>query len=280
MGIDTHSLQLLRYVTEKYGDLGDTMTLGRLTVLLGPRVSRRWLGVTTGAYCEPLLQQRFGAIKVDSIDNSAYEGATVVTDLNQPLSEKLLGGYDSVIDFGCTEHIFDVAQSLRNVASLCRLGGKILHAVPANGFCGHGFYQFSPELFFSWYSSVNGYADTEVFLADLCDVHHWYRVSLPRDGRRINVRTAGELYVLAVTRRVAASAQDVQQSDYRFTWVRSNGVAAPPHPPGRMASVMEMLRGNAWTARLAYVVDSTLSSNGAKRLNAHPALTRVNLRSL
>jgi len=277
MGIDTHSLHLLRYATHKFGRLGNTITLGRLTVLLGPRASRQLLGTSVGAYCEPLLKQHFGASKVDSIDNSAYEGANIVADMNRPLPTALEGQYDAVIDFGCTEHIFDIAQALRNVTSICKLGGLILHAVPANGFCGHGFYQFSPELFFSCYSEANGYSDTEVFLADLCDTQNWFRVTLPKYGKRINVRSPGELYVLVVTKRVAARNETVQQSDYEHTWAQSNSAVAPPHPPGRMARAREVLSKTTLSARLAYTLDAALAPNGAKRLRHHHALTRVPL---
>ncbi len=277
MGIDTHSLHLLRYATRKFGGLGNTITLGRLAVLLGPHASRKWVGTARGSYCEPLLTKHFGASKVDSIDNSPYEGANIIADMNQELPAALKRQYDAVIDFGCSEHIFDIAQALRNVASLCKIGGTILHAVPANGFCGHGFYQFSPELFFSCYSRTNGYADTEVFLADLCDIKNWYRVSLPVDGNRINVRSYGELYVLVVTKRVATAPETVQQSDYEFTWANSNGAVAPPHPPGRMAHIREICSKTRLTARLTYALDATLAPNGAKRLRGHHALTRISL---
>ena len=169
MGIDSHPLQLLRCAREKFGELGDTITLGRLAVLLGPKAARKWVGTDGGAWCEPLLREKFGANRVDSIDNSDYEGATIVADFNRPIPVQLESRYDTVLDFGCTEHIFDVAQPVRNVSALYRVGGRILYCIPSNGCCGHGSYQFSPELFWSWYSKANGYSDTEVFLADLCD---------------------------------------------------------------------------------------------------------------
>lgn len=280
MGIDTHSFHLLRYATKKFGGLGNTITLGRLTVLLGPRFSRRWLGTYGGAYCEPLLIERFGASHVDSIDNSGYEGATIVADMNQPISSSLEAQYDTVIDFGCTEHIFDVAQSLRNVASLCKVGGTILHALPTNGFCGHGFYQFSPELFFSWYSAANGYANTEIFLADLCDGNYWYAVPPPKDGNRINIRSNSEMYVLVLTTRIAEKMEHVQQSDYEFIWAQSDGIAAKPHSPGRMAWIREILYQTPVISRLIYAVDTAISPTGAKRPRHHPKLRRIKVMNI
>lgn len=274
MGIDTHSFRLLQYATQKFGKLGNAVTLGRLTVLLGPRFSKKWLGASGGAYCEPLLKKHFGAANVDSIDNSAYEGASIVADMNEPLSSIFMEQYDAVIDFGCTEHIFDVAQSLRNVKKLCKIGGIILHAVPANGFCGHGFYQFSPELFFSLYSTANGFTDTEVFLADLCDANHWYRVPPPKDGKRINIRSDGEVYVLVVTKRVADKLAPVQQSDYEHTWAQSSGTITPPHSSGQLARLREVVYQVPVIARFLYALDNAVSPTGAKRLYRHRQLRR------
>lgn len=279
MGIDTHSLQLLRYAREKFGDLGDTISLGRMAVLLGPRAAAKWAGTSRGTYAEPMLRQKFGASTVDSIDNSSYEGATIVADFNQPVPDDLAGRYDTVLDFGCTEHVFDVAQSLRNIARLCKSGSRILHAVPSNGFCGHGFYQFSPELFFSWYSADNGFKDTEVFLAEPCDIHHWYRVSPPRDGQRINVRCADELSVLVVTKHERVVPCNAQQSDYLFTWQSTDGTIAPPHAPGKFALVRETLNAWAPTARIASRLDAALAKDGTKSLHRHHALERLRLKS-
>lgn len=276
MGIDSHSLQLLRYAHEKFGELGDTITLGRLAVLLGPKAARKWTGTDGGAWCEPLLRKKFGANRVDSIDNSDYEGATIVADLNRPIPAQLENRYDTVLDFGCTEHIFDVAQSLRNVSALCRAGGRILHCVPSNGFCGHGFYQFSPELFWSWYSKTNGYADTEVFLADFCDTKYWYSVPRPADGKRINVRSLNEVYVLVVTRKVGKTMQAAQQSDYAFKWSQSIGEAAT-HKPGRLAALREVLYRTRLTARFADALDNRLAPDGAHRVQHHRALTRIRI---
>lgn len=279
MGIDTHSLNLLRYARLKYGDLGNTITLGRLAVLLGPRAARQWAGTDRGAWCEPLLQNKFGATHVDSIDNSAYEGATIVADFNQPIASQLEGRYDTVIDFGCTEHIFDVAQSLHNVSALCKANGTILHCVPSNGACGHGFYQFSPELFRSWYSASNGYADTEIFLADLCEPHYWYRVPQPAGDQRINVRSLNDLYVLVVTRRTGGTDAIVQQSDYAFTWSQTSA-QSPPHRPGRFAALREALYRFPAAARAVDALDNYVAQNGARRVMHHPKLSRIEVESL
>ena len=275
MGIDTHSLNLLRHATAAHGNLGRTITLGRMVVLLGPRAAMKWAGTKDGTYAESMLISKFGATQVDSVDNSDYEGATIIADMNQPAPAALIGQYDTVLDFGCTEHIFDVAQSIRNVAAMCKPGGMILHVVPANGFCGHGFYQFSPELFFSLYANHNGYADTEVYLADLADTRYWYRVSEPKGGKRINVRSSDEMYVMVITKRISSTTGDIQQSDYVSAWANAGSKPAEPHRPGRFAGLRELLAMNRFTAKLVYRTEAALSTGNPRVPQHHPDCVRI-----
>ena len=57
------------------------------------------------------LFKMMGADKIDSIDYSAYENATIIHDLNNPVSEELHNSYDYILDCGTIEHIFDVIES-------------------------------------------------------------------------------------------------------------------------------------------------------------------------
>lgn len=284
MGIDAHSLHLLRHARTTYGPLGRTITLGRLGNFLGPRATQQWFGAPTmpGQSCESMLQRNFGATSVDSIDNSNYEGATIIADMNKSLIPALTGKFDSVLDFGCMEHIFDVAQCIRNITALCKPGGFILHCLPANGFNGHGFYQFSPELFFSCYSEVNGFTQTEVYIAELSDTTHWYRVSPPSDGHRVNLRSPGEMYVIAGTRRRAVRELSLQQSDYMFTWNKAadpNTVIAPSSGR-RYAGIKEAISSIPMLARLAASLDARLSPYGSKKPNQHRKLTKISTKQL
>jgi len=174
MGIDIHGLNFLRYAAKKKA-LGRVATIGRQSLIV-PSVQ------PGGGFCEEFLAKQFSARVVDSYDYSDYEGATHIVDMNRPLvtAEE----YDTVVDCGTTEHIFNVSQALRNVSTLAARGAQIIHVLPANNFCGHGFWQFSPELFFSLYSEGNGFTETEVFLADLENNRAWFAVKQPTDGER------------------------------------------------------------------------------------------------
>ena len=286
MGIDAHALNALAWSRKRRGGLGDAVTIGRMAVHLGPRERKRWTGAADEdalVYGEPLLIGHFGASTVESIDNSDYEGATHVADMNHALPRDLHGRYDSVLDFGCLEHIFDLRQALQNITALCRVGGTILHVLPSNGYCGHGFYQFSPELFHSYYTERNGFGNTEVFVADLLDARHWYRVTAPRNGERVNLRSGREMLVIVCTDRVReVPALEIQQSDYVHEWTEE----APP-PTSKSTRQVARARLREWLfsvpmlATAAHELDAMLSPAAPKRLtarNRHLERIRVDAR--
>lgn len=224
MGIDVQTLRFLKYVFETRGAFGRVLTVGRQGVHCSPHIQHLVLGrpgVAPGSFCEPLLISNFGATCVDSIDASDYEGATVVHDLNEPFVHDM-GTYDTVFDGGCLEHIFDVAAALRNLTKVCREGGQLIHVLPANNQCGHGFWQFSPELFFSLYSSSRGFFGTEVFVGDVIDPNWIFKVNQPAAGSRHDIRHPNPIYVMARTTLVSRPGNDrrVYQSDYLTEWSR------------------------------------------------------------
>jgi len=229
MGLDVHNLKFLRYA-HKYGNFGRVLTIGRQGIYISNEAAR--LALAAGPefqkpeYCEDIIRNCFSATAVESIDNSDYEGASIVHDMNRAVPANLHGQFDTIIDGGCLEHVFNVNQALLNCSHLCRPGGQVLHMLPANNYCGHGFWQFSPELFFSLYKDSNGYRTTEVFLADMKNECQWYKVKRPENGVRVNVISFTELTVLVRTVRAEDqfTQADVQQSDYSFLW----GNLAPP----------------------------------------------------
>lgn len=224
MGIDPHALNFLRYA-HQFGPFGRTVTIGRQNIHFKARQFRQFTGTYVPAieahYCEPLLTDYFGASAVDSIDNSDFEQATLIHDMNLPLPEAWVEQkFDTIIDCGTLEHIFNVPQAFSNLSALANPGAQILHVLPSNNFCGHGFYQFNPELFFSLYCDVNGYRDTSVFLADATRLQTWFRVCPPPPGERVNVHTDTPVYVLArtVLKDTTFGQYRVQQSDYVHRW--------------------------------------------------------------
>ena len=282
MGIDYHSLRFLKYARRKQA-FGAVATIGRQGLHLPPWKVREILGLEAmidfGAYCERLLTEQFAATSVESYDNSDYESATHVTDMNHALATERK--YDTIIDAGCLEHVYNVSQALKNVSALANPGAQILHMLPANGFCGHGFWQFSPELFFSLYSDANGYRETEVFLADLANERSWFKVKEPRGGKRADVVTSKAVYVLVRTRLVGPFSHDnVQQSDYAFAWNKSTAAEGVTGVGKRLAKESPSPRKMpviSWAALLVYRKIASLFRRTSLN-SVNPYLTHVDIR--
>jgi hypothetical protein len=111
-----------------------------------------------------------GFTRVISIDYSDFEGADVIHDLNRPgLSEKLGTAVDLVIDAGTAEHVFHFPNLLDNIFNILTVGGHVIHSLPVHNQVDHGFYQFSPTLFFDYYS------------ANKWQINHCYLIQLGKD---------------------------------------------------------------------------------------------------
>ncbi len=104
------------------------------------------------------LFRLLGFETVESVDYYANEHPTHLLDLNHPLPAELRERYDLVYDGGTLEHCFNAPQVLANAVAALRVGGTVIHHVPLNNWVNHGFYQFSPCLFFDFYET-NGFTD-------------------------------------------------------------------------------------------------------------------------
>lgn len=223
MGIDIAGLRFLRYALSGQA-LGDTLTLGRQEIHISAQILRHETGMTnpdaSNPFCEWLLETSFSASKVASMDISNYEHATLIHDINKPIPIALMNRFDSVLDFGTLEHVFNFPQAVQNCIAMCKTDGMIVHVLPANNQCGHGFWQVSPELFFSLYNETNGFCDTEVYLVSPNRPSEFFRVKKPTNGQRANVKSKNDLVVAVFTRKSRNQIGDlsVQQSDYVEEW--------------------------------------------------------------
>ena len=107
---------------------------------------------------EDILLHTFGGKEVTSVDVCDYEGATVCADMNYPIDKSMHQSADILIDGGSLEHVFNVSQCLYNYMNLTKVGGSLSIFTTANNHCGHGFYQLSPELFFSLFTEERGFS--------------------------------------------------------------------------------------------------------------------------
>ena len=107
-------------------------------------------------YCAEIFFQMLGFENVSSLDISLHEGAEFAHDLNDEVPEALVERFDFIYDGGTLEHIFDVRQALRNIHLMLKPNGVIMHCNPTHNHVDHGFYMFSPTLFWDYYTN-NGY---------------------------------------------------------------------------------------------------------------------------
>jgi hypothetical protein len=172
-------------------------------------------------FCEPFLR-KIGAGHVDSLDVSPFEGATILQDMNEPLSPRLRERFSLVIDGGSLEHVFHFTVALKNVMEAVEPGGSLMTITPANNLMGHGFYQFSPELFFRAFVPQNGFELARIFIYEQPWKGVWYEVRDPEEVRArvelVNRRPAYLLVTATRTSSVPIFATAPQQSDYSALW--------------------------------------------------------------
>ena len=247
MGLNWHGVKFLAGSRDGV-DFGRTITIGRLNLNVSLPKVRQILEeyglphsltdedvLGRQGYSEPVFKL-LGADTVDSMDASDYEQATVVADLNKPIPEELHEKYDLVYDGGTIEHVFNVPQGLKNLMSLPKVGGRVIIQTMANNWFGHGFYQFSPELFYRVFTADNGYHVMRVVIHGSFELAQWYDVPDPAEVRG-RIELANGWHGLMITVHAKRDAvipifeKTPQQSDYSARW--DSGGTAPPFSPGQ-----------------------------------------------
>ena len=105
-----------------------------------------------------------GGLELFALDITDYEGADYIVDLNLPVPHELEDRFSLILDGGTLEHVFDLKQAFHNVNRMLKPGGRVIHMNPASNYVEHGFYQFSPSLFYDYYG-INGFAELQCFIA-------------------------------------------------------------------------------------------------------------------
>ena len=222
MGMTFQTFDLLKKNIEEFGKLGDVLTLGRLGNQIDKK-SLKLLGLENNnsfaqEYSERILIDYLGANSVDSLDNSNFEGANIICDMSEEL-KNVNKQYDTIIDIGTSEHVFNINQNLINISKLCKKGGRIIHCLPANNQCGHGFWQFSPELFFGLYDESNGYLSTKLYLIDSYDKKNYWQIVKKPKNERLELNSYTPLYIFVSSiKKLEDTTQKAQQSDYEYAW--------------------------------------------------------------
>ena len=151
------------------------------------------------------------------MDASDYERATVIHDLNEPIPERLYDQYDIIFDGGTIEHIFDVKTVFDNVKKMLKVNGVFLSVNGGNNHLGHGFYQFSPDLYRAVFSKEAGFNLKQIEIVD--GPFTYLPIDLTNDMRRSIRTNAEETYICAVVEKVSEVVDNKpQETFYKGQW--------------------------------------------------------------
>jgi SAM-dependent methyltransferase len=265
MGLDTNGTRALLWLRKNGACLDRVACLGRQTIRAGPAaLSRafRAFGIAdtdvtrfADCYCEEMLHF-LGAKEVRSFDACNYEQATDIHDFNLALEDKYRDYFDLVIDGGTLEHVFNVQIAFANAMQMIRPGGRYLGLTPTNNFCGHGFYQFSPEFYFRVFTTANGFQLEHVVAHEDIPEAPWFCVIDPdKLGERVTLVNSMPTYLIVVARKLASRDRYFTiapaQSDYVAAWSRTSASelvvgpdGASQHISGRLRTLIRLLAPN------------------------------------
>jgi hypothetical protein len=95
-------------------------------------------------------------VEVVMWDWNGKDGA-IAHDLREPVEACWTGWSDVVCNFGTSEHVeTDQRQVFATMHDVCRMGGQILHTIPAAGCDRHGFWKY-PLDWFTHFAAANQY---------------------------------------------------------------------------------------------------------------------------
>jgi hypothetical protein len=246
MGLDVNGTQFILYAKTLGIDFNRVAMIGRQSLQLSPFDLKNNLVKFGFSFNEMIIERIFtedkpyaeeffrslGAKDVHSFDNSDYEGATHVHDLNKNIPEQYKQQYSVVCDGGSLEHIFNFPTAIKNCMEMVQVGGHYLGITPANNFMGHGFYQFSPELFYSIFTVGNGYELVRLIAFEDNPKAQWYSVKSPDSANgRVTLTNSRPVYLLVIAKRIEKiiPLQSMpQQSDYISAWSSHNGDVDTP----------------------------------------------------
>ncbi len=274
MGIVYEFASLMAKAKTKGTCFDQVVTIGHQTQCFSPREIEKLAATLSKQvnlkslekqeYVDELFKVLFDSESVDSIDYSDYENSDIIHDMSKPLSSEHHQKYDVVIDGGTLEHVFNFPVAIANCMNLLKVGGSFFFFTPANNHMGHGFYQFSPELFYRIFQPENGFEIQDVILAkhpypsvELSSSIKLYSVVDPaRVKQRVGlVNNSPTMMMVHAIRKEAKPIFESSpiQSDYDAIYNkndRDTNSNAPDIPVGKVQAFKNMVHGivgeSAW----------------------------------
>jgi hypothetical protein len=212
MGIDRTCLNVILKSCVYIKNKKNVMTLGRQQIHtskeyntdIGDKFNIDLSEIIYGNYCENFFHS-IGFENIDSIDNSKYEDAKYIHNLNYPILDELKNKYNYIYDGGATEHIFNVPQVFENIIDMLSIDGLFVSVTCNNNFSGHGMYQFSPELYLSMLHNKYGMKILELHIGEVgkTDIE-WKNVNSYNGYRNTDkLSTLSETYIIIIARKIS-----------------------------------------------------------------------------
>ena len=88
------------------------------------------------------------------MDNSEYENAKIIHDLNEQILKTLEDKYDFVFNGWTVEYVFNLPQMFKNIYSTLKVWGIVVYASSSINFLDHGYYTFSPQLLYDFIKKI------------------------------------------------------------------------------------------------------------------------------
>lgn len=192
------------------------------------------------------LYRYFGAEHLTVLDGSPYEGAELIHDLNRALPPALAGKFDCLIDAGSLEHVFNVPEALGSYMKMVRVGGHVLLLdMPVTNLSGHGFYQFSPALFWQVFAPAYGFEVLEMSVCEVAPYSTHWRVANPAEaGRRVELVHGRPCHLNVLARKTGEfpgfSPMPVQE-DYQQAWSGPTAAGAGPASRGSLSRLATLV---------------------------------------
>jgi hypothetical protein len=237
MGIDKTALELIllsqNYVKRNDDNVANILTLGRQQIHISKNDINHLLSkykfsslinkYNVYDYSENLFtnlfEEKWKYIFVDSMDNSDYEGASIIHNLNNPFNSSKK--YQYIYDGGTIEHIFNIPQVIENIIDMLDINGLFVSITCNNNFSGHGIYQFSPEFFLSSLNEKYGMKIESIYLGKVhTSFEEWIDVNDYKDGRNCTKFDDSEpVYILTIARKISNIRENlITNSPHQYSY--------------------------------------------------------------
>jgi hypothetical protein len=217
MGIDYCVCEVILHALKYMHNKQNAVMLGRQEIHIPPSIISTLLNKyglhhlknNYSGFCETLLTD-LGFEHIDSIDNSSFESASLIHNMNTPIPTHFKT-YDLVLDLGTIEHIFNTPQVCENIINLLNIGGIYISVTPNNNFSGHGIYQFSPEFYLSAFSKKYGMEVQELYIAQVnTPMDKWINVNTYGSGRNNSCFQGNQqVYIIAIIKKISNERENL-----------------------------------------------------------------------